>query len=388
MGLFTPPPIVFPRGELRKKLRQNEGGQLRNLITGVYLDADGEIPRLAALTDMADVVRTEPSSPDYTDTLGDPTFREALPAQMELQRTLVAQTIGGTGALHLILRLAKHLSPTSRLHLPHPTWSNHHHIARSIGMPTTSVPWQADATGRLDLKAVLRAVELAGPEDLFLLHAACHNPSGLDPNPEAWRQILQAIAARGAIPLLDLAFWGYKAHPSEELAAIRQQLAPDQRAIWTVSLGKTFSWYNARLGALILQGPDTWRTDMTPHLQWAIRTTWSSPPTYQARVVSRLWGNDAARTAWLNHLAAIRSRLAQLRQTTATALAPHLNPDTVHQMRERVGLFASLHLTPTEVHELETTHGLIVGPGGLFNLSTTWGDGLDRLQRALAERER
>ena len=120
MGLFTPPPIVFPRGELRKKLRQNQDGQLRNLITGVYLDAHGEIPRFAALTDMADLVRTEPSSPDYTDTLGDPTFREALPAQMELQRTLVAQTIGGTGALHLILRLAKHLSPTSRLHLPHP----------------------------------------------------------------------------------------------------------------------------------------------------------------------------------------------------------------------------------------------------------------------------
>ena len=41
---------------------------------------------------------------------------------------------------------------------------------------------------------------------VFLLHACAHNPTGVDPTPEQWRQLSRAMLERGHFPLFDMAY--------------------------------------------------------------------------------------------------------------------------------------------------------------------------------------
>ena len=47
------------------------------------------------------------------------------------------------------------------------------------------------------------------PGDVVLLHAGCHNPTGIDPTPEQWRKIGDVLYERKLLPLVDFAYQGF-----------------------------------------------------------------------------------------------------------------------------------------------------------------------------------
>ncbi len=56
--------------------------------------------------------------------------------------------------------------------------------------------------------ATLRKEAKAG--DMVCLHACCHNPTGIDPTPEAWSALADLMAKKELIPfLLDFAYQGF-----------------------------------------------------------------------------------------------------------------------------------------------------------------------------------
>ena len=45
--------------------------------------------------------------------------------------------------------------------------------------------------------------------DIVLLHACCHNPSGMDPDEQQWRAIADIIVERELLPFIDMAYQGF-----------------------------------------------------------------------------------------------------------------------------------------------------------------------------------
>src|SRR3546814_12193405 len=79
-----------------------------------------------------------------------------------------------------------------------PSWPNHAQILVDISLEL--VPFEhARGDGTADLDAVLAAIAGAGPSDAVLLHAACHNPTGIDYTDAEWDAIAHALASSGEI---------------------------------------------------------------------------------------------------------------------------------------------------------------------------------------------
>ncbi len=47
------------------------------------------------------------------------------------------------------------------------------------------------------------------PGDVVLLHACCHNPTGVDPTPAQWQEIAAVLASKKLLPLVDFAYQGF-----------------------------------------------------------------------------------------------------------------------------------------------------------------------------------
>jgi aspartate aminotransferase, cytoplasmic len=117
------------------------------------------------------------------------------------------QTLGGTGANHLGALLICRSNPTTktRVWISDPTWTNHHEIWDLIGAKREVYPYFDPLTKKLDFNGMMTALERAEKGDVVLLHACCHNPTGVDPTKEQWIAIADLMARRGLIPFLDAA---------------------------------------------------------------------------------------------------------------------------------------------------------------------------------------
>ncbi len=49
-------------------------------------------------------------------------------------------------------------------------------------------------------------LRVAEPGSILLLHACAHNPTGVDPSPQQWEQILEVTRDRRLMPFFDMAY--------------------------------------------------------------------------------------------------------------------------------------------------------------------------------------
>ncbi len=55
---------------------------------------------------------------------------------------------------------------------------------------------------------MLTGLKAMPAHSVVVLHACCHNPTGVDPTPEQWQQIANVVKDRELVPFLDIAYQG------------------------------------------------------------------------------------------------------------------------------------------------------------------------------------
>lgn len=58
----------------------------------------------------------------------------------------------------------------------------------------------------LDLEGMLQDVNDAPSGSVFLLHACAHNPTGVDPSTEQWKQLSNLMLEKGHFACFDMAY--------------------------------------------------------------------------------------------------------------------------------------------------------------------------------------
>jgi aspartate aminotransferase len=110
------------------------------------------------------------------------------------------------------------------VYISHPTWINHHHVFESAGLECIREHRYLDWNNcRLDIEGMLADLEQAEPlKTVVVLHACAHNPTGLDPTHEQWREIAKVIKAKQLFPFFDTAYQGFASgDPDADAWAIR-----------------------------------------------------------------------------------------------------------------------------------------------------------------------
>jgi aromatic-amino-acid transaminase len=227
-----------------------------DLGVGVYRTGQGDTPVFSAIKVAEKLLVETQDSKAYLGPEGDMGFVEALKpwifgkhsAPVAAGRIDGMQAPGGTGALRLAFAMAKRAG-VRRFWMGTPSWPNHAQMFIDLDCELKTFAHNTPA-GVADMDALRSAIAQAEPEDAILLHGCCHNPTGIEYTPAQWDEIAQLIAARGLLPILDLAYQGLGWGWEEDAYGVRQVLAAVPEALIAYSCDKNFGLYRDRVGAV------------------------------------------------------------------------------------------------------------------------------------------
>jgi aromatic-amino-acid transaminase len=291
------------------------------------------------------------------------------------------QTPGGTGAVRLALALAQKAG-VRRVHMGVPSWPNHAQILADLGMELAPFD-HANADGSANLDAVLAAINGAGADEAVLLHACCHNPTGIDYTDDQWAAIADAFATSGTFPIIDSAYQGLGHGMEEDAAGMRAVLAAVPEAFIAYSCDKNFGQYRDRVGAFYVMAKEQGALDTAfSNANALARAAWSMPPDHGGAAVRIILRDPDMTKAWLAELDDMRARMRGVRDALAkagTAGRIDLTP-----LGQQNGLFAMLPVTKEEVAQLREEHGIYMAASGRINIAGLTGANLPKFIAALA----
>lgn len=372
--------------------RQDPNPAKIDLGVGVYKDSQGltPIPRAVKLAEqrLVEVQRTK----TYIGGHGDAAFGRLL-GELVLgagspllagQRAGVTQTPGGTGALRLAAEFIARCLPGRSIWVSDPTWPIHETLFAASGLAVHHYPY-VGADNRLDLEAMLAALEQVPEGDVVLLHACCHNPTGFDLGRHDWQRVLEIVKARRLLPLLDFAYQGFGDGLEQDAWAVRlfAESLPD--VLITSSCSKNFGLYCERTGALVVCAatPDT-LVDVRSQLAFIARNLWSTPPDHGAAVVATILGDAELKAVWLDELEAMRRRVAELRAGLVEALAPHGLAERFAHIAQQRGMFSYTGLSAEQVARLRSESSVYMVSSGRANVAGLDASQLGDLAQAIA----
>lgn len=360
-----------------------------DLGVGVYKDEAGNTPIFASVRKAEQMMLEAQKTKTYLGIAGNKGFGTQvldlmLGGAVPADRARIVQTVGGTGALYVLLALVARARPGATVHLSDPTWPNHGPIAAHCGLKTASYPYFDAATRGVKFDAMLAALDALGPDDVVLLHGCCHNPTGANLVPEQWDQVAASLARTGAIPLLDLAYMGFGDGLEEDAYGTRKVVASVPEALVAFSGSKIFGLYKERVGAAVIVGRSAAEIDIAnTQLFNIIRSVYSQPPDHGAEIIRTILADPALRKEWTDELEAMRLHMIALREGLAEAIRERSNSADFDFIARHRGMFSLLGLS-SAVDALKRDHGIYMTGDSRINVAGIPGDRIDVLADALA----
>ena len=155
---------------------------------------------------------------EYAGITGVPAFVKAAvdlaysPDAVPVQEGCVAatQTISGTGALRVGGEFLARFYPGAKtIYLPTPSWANHAAVFKDSGLTVEKYRYYNKDTIGLDFEGMVEDIKKAPKGSIILLHACAHNPTGIDPTEQQWRQLSEVVKEAGHYPFFDMAYQGF-----------------------------------------------------------------------------------------------------------------------------------------------------------------------------------
>jgi aromatic-amino-acid transaminase len=299
-----------------------------------------------------------------------------------MDRVASVATPGGTGAVRQALELIRMASPAAKVWVSNPTWPNHLSILRHLGMPLAEYRYFDEVSGAVDVEGMLDDLGRLAEGDVVLLHGCCHNPTGANLNPVEWAAVAEVIAARGAIPMIDLAYQGFGDGLDADAAATRMIAGRFPEVLIAASCSKNFGIYRERTGVLIALGGD--RGIVQGNLSYLNRQNYSFPPDHGARLVTMVLADPVLRADWMAELEEVRGNMLGLRAALAEALRVETRSDRFGFVAAHRGMFSRLGLTPDQVERLRVEHGIYMVSDSRVNIAGLNAASVPVLARAVA----
>jgi aromatic-amino-acid transaminase len=366
-----------------------------NLGVGVYKDESGATPILATVKKAERLLLDKEKTKSYLPIEGAPEYGAAVAhlvlgdsnAILRSGRAVTLHTPGGTGALRVgadfLRRFAR---PDASVWVSDPTWVNHNGIFGAAGFKAQAYPYYDPATQGLAFDRMMAALEQAPAGDIVLLHGACHNPSGMDPDAAQWRAIAALLARRGLVPFLDFAYQGLGHGLEEDAAGVRAVASACPEMLVASSFSKNFGLYNERVGALtvVATAQPAARAALS-HLQQVARVNYSNPASHGGAIVTTILGDAALRKEWEGEVAAIRDRIQEMRRLFVETLKSAGVARDFSFIARQNGMFSFSGLTKDQVEALKRDHAIYIVGSGRLNVAGMTHANMGPLCQAIAK---
>ena len=301
------------------------------------------------------------------------------------RRAATAHTPGGTGALRVVADTLRRLHPAATVWLSDPTWANHSNVFKTAGLAVKTYRYFDASTDRLDAAGFLRSLERVPAGDVVLLHACCHNPTGVDPSPTEWSSIADLGAERRFLLLVDFAYQGLGTGLDEDAVGLRELARPGLELIVCSSFSKNFGLYSERVGALTaVTASETEAQTVLSQIKASIRANYSNPPAHGGAIVGTILGDPELRDLWLEELAEMRDRIAGMRRLFVETLADQAIERDFSFIEEQKGMFSFSGLNRAQVDALREKDSIYIVGSGRINVAGMTEQNMRPLCQAIA----
>jgi len=379
---------------LTDAFRSDTSSNKVNLGVGVYKDDAGQTPILNCVKTAEKILVETESSKSYLPISGDPAYTRGVQKLLfgesseviETGRAATAHAPGGTGALRVGGDLLKKFYPDAKVWISNPTWANHKGIFKTAGFELAEYGYYNSETRAIDFPAMVASLQSVPAGDIVLLHACCHNPSGVDLTDGQWKEVAAIAKDKGWIPFLDFAYQGFGDGVNEDRCAVVEFAATGIDFLVASSFSKNFGLYNERTGALTVVSPSSEESAVAmSHLKTTIRVLYSNPPAHGGLVVATILNDPELHAQWLAELAIMRDRIKDMRTALVEGLAKRGVQGDFSYITEQRGMFSFSGLNDDIVKWLRDSKSVYVVGGGRINLAGLTSSNIDYVCDAIAE---
>ncbi|WP_313739250.1 amino acid aminotransferase [Pseudomonas sp.] len=365
-----------------------------NLSIGLYYDEGGVVPQLEAVAEMERRLADQPHQASlYLPMEGLAAYRQATQAllfgaehpALQAGRIATVQTVGGSGALKVGADFLKRYFPQSQVWVSNPTWDNHRAIFEGAGFTVNTYPYFDAGTRGLDFAGMLATLRGLAKHSIVLLHPCCHNPTGVDLDPQQWQQVVEVVKAGELIAFLDIAYQGFGEGLEQDAFAIREMARAGVPCLVSNSFSKIFSLYGERVGGLSVVSDDTDSAQrVLGQLKATVRRNYSSPPCHGAQLVAGVLGDAALNAGWAAEVEAMRQRILDMRQGLVDQLAELLPGQDFQFLVRQRGMFSYTGFSVAQVQRLRDEFGVYLIDSGRVCMAGLRKDNLRRVAEAFA----
>ncbi len=344
-----------------------------NLSIGIYFDDAGRLPVMNAVRTAESAMLQTIGARSYQPMEGAANYRQAVqhllfgaehPA-VKAQRITTIQTLGGSGGLKVGGDFLKRYFPNSNVWVSDPTWDNHRAMFEGAGFQVSTYPYYDAATGGIRFEEMLAALDQLPPKSIVLLHACCHNPTGVDLSAEQWARLIPLIRKRELLPYVDIAYQGFGDGIEEDAFAVRALADAGISFFCASSFSKSFSLYGERCGGLSVVCPTAAEAELVlGQMKSTIRKNYSSPPTHGGQIVARVLQSPELRAQWAAELDAMRVRIRQMREQLHAVLSAKLPGRDFGYFLSQRGMFSYTGLSAAQVDRLREEHAVYLVRSG------------------------
>ena len=364
-----------------------------NLSIGIYFDDAGRIPVLDCVRDAEAQLLVANAPKPYLPMEGSAAMRAEVQkllfgadsAALREGRIATLQTVGSSGGLKVGADFLKRWLPGSAVWVSDPSWDNHRAMFEGAGVAVHSYPYYDPATGGLRFDAMCDALRGLPAKSVVLLHACCHNPTGVDLSRDQWQALVPILRERELLPYLDIAYQGYGDGITEDAHAIRLFADAGMSFFVANSFSKSMSVYGERAGALSVVCASAAEADLVlGQMKATVRRNYSSPAIHAAGIVSRVLGDPALRQAWEADVAAMRERILAMRQRLHAVLGQRLPGRDFGYFLTQRGMFSYTGLSPAQVDRLRDEFGVYLVRSGRMCVAGLNSGNVERTAEAMA----
>lgn len=363
-----------------------------NLSVGTYKDNNGKPQVFTSVVKAEKNILEQNLNKEYLPIDGDPLYSKLTAelvfgmnsAAITHQRVYTCQTIGGSGALKLGAEFL-HQAGFNKIYVSNPTWTNHLTLFSNAGLPTEYYSYYDPKIKDLNFNEMCSSIEKIPDGSVILLHASCHNPTGLDPTADQWRTLSQLIKRKQILPFFDFAYQGFKDNVEDDAFAVRLFVEDGHENLLVAnSYSKNFGLYGERMGALSIVTSNKEQVPIVgSHIKRIIRTIYSSPPLHGARIIGTVLNDPSLKAEWLNELHEIKERIWDVRKKIVHQLTQKGYGERYKFMNKQCGMFCYMGIDKEQVRHLREKNGIYMLDNSRINVAGLNKHNLDYFIQAL-----
>ena len=365
-----------------------------NLGVGVYYDDNGKVPLLECVR-RAEMQLAEKSAPrGYLPIDGLPAYDRAVrelvfgadSAALKEDRVITVQTLGGTGGLKIGADFLRRLLPQSEIWISDPSWENHRALFENAGFTVNTYPYYDAASHGVNFNGMMQTLKALPAGSIVVLHACCHNPTGVDLSTAQWTEVIDVVVSRGLMPFVDIAYQGFGDGIDADGEVVRRFARAGCPVFVSNSFSKSFSLYGERVGALSVVASDSAEAArVLSQIKRTVRTNYSNPPTHGGQIVATVLTSPELRALWEKELGQMRSRIREMRRQLVEKLGERLPKSDFGFVTRQRGMFSYSGLSKAAVDRLRDEFSVYAIDTGRICVAALNSHNIDHVAEAIAK---